>query len=411
MRPLKIAILVDRITPGATPKFLGREVQHLRELGYDAEAVSIMDTGLPEGQHQFDEYLADIPLRYISKEHPFLRRFDFAIPPFAFFAAFDVVAGYTMARFLKKDLQPYDVIVAHSSITCWIANKIWRSLGIPYLAVMWDPISFILNDVYKKKLPRLLFSLALRVGRGMDRRLIDDSLIAVTGAVPHQEIVEKYTGRKIEVLYPGVDISEEIPDQRGDFLVTLDRWDIGNMPTWLLDVISELSHPVKFKVAGFWWPPQMEDEFMRAVKEKGLEDQVEVLGPVSEEQLVELFREARAFIFPHFSGTNFAIMEACGQGCPVVMQEGIDLGFTHGVDGFFPSPGVAQDGTPQTDQIHRPADITEFIECTDKLVCDERLAWEMGQKAWNLMKPFSWRARAVRIADLIEKSLPVVNSG
>jgi glycosyltransferase involved in cell wall biosynthesis len=409
MVALRIAVLVDRITPGATPKFLGREVKHLRELGYDAEAVSIMDTGLPEGHHQFDEYLADIPVRYISQEHTFLKKLDFTIPPFSFLSAFDVAAGYTMARILKNDPKPYDVIVAHASITCWIANKIWRSLGIPYLAVMWDPISFILDDVYKKKLPGPVFSAAMRLGRRMDRRLIDDSLVSATGAIPYQQIVEDYTGRKIEVLYPGVDISETIPDRRGDFLFTIDRWDIGNMPTWLLEVVAGLSQPVKFKVAGFWWPPEQEEEFMRTVRDLGLEDQVEVLGSVSEEQLISLYRDARAMIFPHKAGINFAVMEAAGQGCPVVMQEGIDI-FTHGIDGFFPHPGVAEAGAPQPGGTHRPPDLSGFIECTDKYVTDERLAWEMGERAWTLMKSYSWRAHAQRIAGLIEDRLVSVKS-
>jgi glycosyltransferase involved in cell wall biosynthesis len=403
MPPLKIAVLVDRITPGATPKVLGQEVRHLRELGYDAEAVSIMDTGLPQGHHQFDEYLSAIPIRYISREHPYLRRLDFRIPPFSFFAAFDVAAGYTMARYFKRDQQRYDVIVAHASITCWIANKVSRSLGIPYVAVLWDPISYILDDVYRKKLPGPLVSLAMTVGRRVDRRLIDESLVAVTGSDSYADIVERYTGRRIEALYPGVDVPKTVPEARGDYLLTIDRWDMGNMPTWLLDVVAGLSRPVSFKVAGFWWPPKLEQEFLQRARELGIGDRVEVLGPVSEERLHELYRGARALIFPHKAPINFVVMEAAAQGCPTVMQAGMDL-FTHGVDGFFPEATLMK-GSKRLGDTHRPANIGEFIAYTERLISDERLAWEMGKKAHELMKGYSWRARAERLLGLIQTHL------
>ena len=408
MKPLRIAVMVDRITPGATPKIIGSEVKHLRELGHDAEAVSIMDTGLPKGDHQFDEYLSGIPIRYMSQEHPFLRRFDFPIPPFSFFAAFDVVAGYSMSRFLKRDRQRYDVIIAHTSITCWVANKVWRSTGIPYVAVMWDTISFIMDDVYHNR-PHLrpFLPLAVRLAKGMDRRLIDGALVAVTGSKPHFELVKRFAGREVEVLYPGVDVAETIPEQRGDYLFTIDRWDVGNMPNWLLDVLAGLSRPAKLKVAGYWWPAKMQDVFLAAVKEHGLEDVVEVLGPVSEADLRGLLRGARAMIYPHMAGIVFGVMEAAGEGCPVMMQESIDL-FTHGIDGFFPSAGDRQRQRCKSTRFdtHRPEDLTEFIDCTQRLLNDERLAWEMGRNAWELMKQYSWRARAQRLLDLIEQHLP-----
>ena len=405
---MKIGILVDRITPGATPKFLGREVRYLRELGYDAEAISILDTGLPTQSHQFGEYLADIPLRYISHDWPMMRKFDFTIPPFSFFSAFDVAAGYLMPRILRRDPHRYDVIVAHASITCWIANKIKRSLGIPYVAVMWDPITFILDDVYRSKLPKSLFRLAMRLARAMDRRLIDEAIVSTTGSDTYAQIAEKYTGRQVRALYPGVDIPETIPDRRGDYLLTIDRWDVGNMPTWLLDVVAQLPKPVPFKVAGFWWPPKLEEEFRRAATARGLQDQVEILGPVSEERLVDLYRGARAMIFPHKAAINFSVMEAAAHGCPTVMQQGLDL-FVHGVDGFFPDPGITTAPVQSRSlETHRPANISEFVQCTELLVGDEQLALKMGRAARNLMKEHSWRAHVQRLADLIEENLPDV---
>jgi glycosyltransferase involved in cell wall biosynthesis len=404
MHPLKIGVMVDRITPGATPKFLGREVRHLRELGHDAEGVAIVDSGLPASGPQFEEYLGSIPIRYMSQEHRILQWTDFRVPPFGFLRAFDIAAGYTMGHFLKSDAEPYDLLIAHGSITCWIANKIWRARGIPYLAVLWDPISFILDDVYRKRLPGPVFRAAMQLGVRVDRRLIDDALVTVTGSDWYAQKTKEYTGRTVEPLYPGVEVGETIPDNRGDFLVTLDRWDIGNMPIWLLDVLLGLTKPVKLKVAGFWWPEEMRVEFEKAVAARGLHNQVEILGPVSESQLIELFRTARAMIFPHKAGINFAVMEAAANGCPTVMQEGIDL-FIHGETGFFPSSGTGDREPADVLETHRPQDLSAFIRYTEMLVNDERLAWRLGANAWELMKSYSWEYRVKRMESFIDLGL------
>ena len=399
---MKIGVLVDRITPGATPKFLAGEVSQFRAMGHDAEAIAIVDTGLASDSYQFNEFLDTIPIRYMSTEHPMLNKFDFGIPPFAFFSAFDLVAGYSMGRFLRNDAQKYDLIVAHTSISSWIANKIKRSIGIPYISVMWDTISFILEDVYQnKRVLKPLMPIGSRLARAMDRRLIDEALFTITGSLPHQKLIEQYTGRSADVVYPGVEAAEDIPEQRGDYFFTIDRWDQGNLPTWLLDVIVALPEPIMFKIAGFWWPSSLRTEFEKIIQDKGLSQQVELLGPVSEAELTTLFRGARAMIYPHNAGIVFGVMEAAAQGCPVMMQESIDL-FSHGVNGLFPSAGSGSKSSNSKWDTHRPDDLTEFVEHASRLATDERFAWQLGHAAWELIKDYSWQAHAEKIIALTE---------
>jgi glycosyltransferase involved in cell wall biosynthesis len=405
VKVLRIGVLVDRITPGATPKFLGNEVRHLRDMGHDAEAISIVDTGLSGDGYQFHEFLDGVPVRYMSQEHILFRKTDFKIPPFSFFAGFDVAAMLMMGRYIKRDANPYDVIIAHTSISSFIANRIQRATGIPYVAVMWDTISFILGDVYKSRtLLKPMMPLLSRVARAVDRQIIDEALVCVTGSIPHLRLIEHFTGRTADVVYPGVDVAENLPAQRGDYLFTIDRWDVGNLPTWLLDVVASLSVKINFKIAGFWWPTGLREEFEQIIRDRGLDGQVEVLGPVSEERLTALFRGARAMIYPHNAGIVFGVMEAAAQGCPVMMQESTDL-FTDGVNGFFPSAGISDERGRSKWDTHRPIDLTQFIKCTEVLATDERRAWEMGKNAWELMKDYSWRTRAERLVALIKAQM------
>jgi len=392
---------MDRITPGASPKLMGREISVLRSLGHEVEGLSVMDLDLPTGHYQFQEYLSDIPIRYVAEEHPWLRKFNFRIPPFSFFAAFDVVAAYMMPHFLRKET-PYDLIIAHTTISCWIAQGLHRRLGIPYVAYIWDPVTQILHDIYRSKLPRPLWQLAFLFGRRLDRKMIDESLFGLAGSDSDAGIIEHFTGRKLDVLYPGIDLPDATPPRRGDYLLTIDRWDIGNNPTWLLEVLASVSDVTVLKVAGFWWPPSLETKFRESVRQMGLEERVQILGPVTERELSDLYSGARALIFPHREAINLPVMEAAAHGCPSVVQQGFNL-FTDGVDAFLPDPGDSG-LTPAVVDVNtsRPADLTAFIRSTKRLVDDERLAWSMGQRARALVSKYSWGEHGRRMAEMIE---------
>jgi len=398
---MKIAVLMDRITPGASPKLMGREISVLQSLGHEVEGLSVMDLGLPTDAYQFQEYLSGLPVRYIAEEHPWLRRFDFRIPPFSFFAAFDVVAAYMMPRFLRQANQ-YDLIIAHTTISCWIAQGLQKRLGIPYVAYVWDPITQILNDIYRSKLPGPLWKLAFAYGRRLDRRIIDESLFGLAGSDTDANIIEHFTDRRLDVLYPGVDVPKSTPSKRGDYLLTIDRWDIGNNPTWLLEVLAGVSDTTLLKVAGFWWPASLQTKFRARVREMGLDERVQILGPVTERELDDLYFGARALIFPHREAINLPVMEAAAHGCPSVVQKGFNL-FTDGVDAFLPDPGDSGAGPTVVDEnTSRPADLTTFINATRSLINDERLAWDMGQRARALVTNYSWDAHGHRLAAMIE---------
>lgn len=63
------------------------------------------------------------------------------------------------------------------------------------------------------------------------------------------------------------------------------------------------------------------EEIEEAIKEYGLEENVTNLGYISNEELVCLYKSARAMIFPSFGGpTNIPPLEAMALGCPVAVS-------------------------------------------------------------------------------------------
>lgn len=381
---MKIAVFIDQFSPGATPKWVGVQVKHFRELGHEAEVVSIMEGGLPEGSYQFQTFLDGVPIRYLSREFPLIKIFNFKLPMFAFFSAYHLASAFLISRMIKN--KEYDVVIAHASLTCFIAQRLWKSRKIPYVALMWDPISYIITRVYSRWLPKKVTKYLARLALHFDKVIADNSLVTVTAAEPQIKLIKTFASKDVEFLYPGCFPIEQLPEKRGDYLLAIDRWDVGMPPHILLDVMERLSRKVELRVAGFWWPDKFRQSFIKLRDEKGLTDQVKVLGPVSEEELNELYLNARALVYPRDMYVCIPALEAAGYGCPMVMPKGTAL-FTHGVNSLFPAEG----------------DIDQYAEYVDRLVNDERLAWTMGYEAWKIARENTWEHHANKLEEIVMK--------
>lgn len=112
----------------------------------------------------------------------------------------------------------------------------------------------------------------------------------------------------------------------------------------LVDAVAALVHrgfPVALTVvgAGPLLEPLRED-----VRARGLDDVVRLLGPVSQDELPALYREADVFCLPSFNeGIPVVLMEAMATGLPVVTTAitGIPELVVHHRTGLLVTPGRA----------------------------------------------------------------------
>lgn len=113
---------------------------------------------------------------------------------------------------------------------------------------------------------------------------------------------------------------------------------------------------------------------MHLIEELGLQEQVQILGYVSNEEMVALYKYARALVMPTFFGpTNIPPLEAFVLGCPVA------------VSGIYGMPEQVGDAALLFD----PYSVEEIAECVGKLWEDDevckRLVLAGYEKAgkWN----------------------------
>lgn len=116
-----------------------------------------------------------------------------------------------------------------------------------------------------------------------------------------------------------------------------------------------------------------QEDINKAIKECDVADEIMNLGYVTDDELVYLYRHARAMIFPSFGGpTNIPPIEALALGCPVAVAN--NLAMTEQVG----DAGLGFD----------PTNVSQISEVMEKLWCDDNLCKELREK--GLIRSREW---------------------
>ena len=123
--------------------------------------------------------------------------------------------------------------------------------------------------------------------------------------------IAKYYGREATVLYPPVDVPDSPPARAPeDFYLAIGR----HVPYKRVDLIidSFRASQRRLKIAGNGSETARLKELARS------SPNIEFLGEVSRAELEDLYRRARALIFPPLEDFGIVPVEAQAHGCPVL---------------------------------------------------------------------------------------------
>jgi glycosyltransferase involved in cell wall biosynthesis len=121
------------------------------------------------------------------------------------------------------------------------------------------------------------------------------------------------------------------------------------------------------------------EETQQLVEELKLERHVRFLGRVTDLELVTLYSMADVFAFPSFfEGFGIPPLEAMACGAPVITSNTSAL------------PEVVDDAAIQVD----PRDISALAEAITRLLEDEHLREELGQKGYQRVQQYTWATSA-----------------
>jgi len=383
---MKIGVLIHELDQiGGMGVAVFEEVRCLKKMGYDAELIVLIENKKIDLQ----KFTKDIPIRYLSREFPYIFRKGYRISPFNFFSTYHLTSPLIATRILKE--REYNVIISHGTFNCFTALRLSNNKMIPYIAFIWDPISYIVPRVYSSTFLRLSFPIMMPLARYLDKLFIDKSQATVTCSNAHLERMHKLSKKCTHVVHPGCYPAESIPPKRQDYILSLSRWDSGKNPEFLLQILKKIKNPrIKLVMAGNWAQDFVLKNFVRKINEYNLSKRVEITGRADDEAKIKLFSEARVLIHPIFEAFGMFGLEAASLGCPLIIPKGSGVTdiFVDKVHGFFPREG----------------DLDSFVNYVDMLSEDERLAWKMGYEAWQVSKENTWQHHTQKLLQIIENN-------
>lgn len=271
-----------------------------------------------------------------------------------------------------------------------------KSKQIPFAVYAWQALT---GDIDRLRIhgtaPGISSVLSIsNIFRRLERTVLSSADVVISlSKFTAGQILDEY-GISSEVVYPGCTPPEEIPPRRGDFILAASRWDPGKNAETIIEIAKGIPS-AKIIMVGSWFPSEYRLRFEERIRGAGVQDRIDVLGTVPEQDLRKYYLSARAYIHPNAEPFGMNVLEAAAHGCPIIVprKAGAAELFEENVSGLF------------TDTIiYHKAEADEYIPLINKMLVDERLAWEVGNAAWQTSKRYTWAAHASRLVDVLKYS-------
>lgn len=380
--PKKIAILIDQLVPGGVQKDAANEVYYLKKFGHDAKLLVLMRRGyLPKYQSFFPK----IPTQFLSDKYPKPFKNSYKFPIFTFFSTLHVLSPYLAPPKIKP--KDFDIIVAHGTTTCLTALALWKKHHIPYIAIINDPMEYILKKVYSKTALRFIFWLISPILFYLEKQILKNAKATVVLSEKHLPYIQKKYNLTPEILLPGSLALTKLPQKRQNYLIASSRWESGKNPNLLLEIAKALPK-TPIIIAGNWTDKKDLATIRRKIQTENLTSQVTLKTDILPRDLTKLYIGALAWVHPNVEAFGLGGFEAASCGCPVVMPQGSGLSqiLKDKRDGFFPQNPTVGD----------------FIKPISILVNHPEIAKKMGKSAWQTIKSgHSWQNHTKQLESLI----------
>lgn len=230
------------------------------------------------------------------------------------------------------------------------------------------------------------------------RRSVRAATVVLTGSqATADELAAKVPGAsgKLQVVHPGLDDSFTPgpgPDGRGRYVMHIATSDPRDNTEIALAAyalaLPHLSGDVPLLLPG--GTGRREPAVRAEIERLGLAGRVELLGRVTDAELVTLYRGASAYLDPTlFEGFGYQVLEAMACGAPVVAS------------GTTSIPEIVGDAGLLCD----PADPGAFADALVRVLEEPGLAAELRRRGLERAAGFTWERAARQIAGALEEAL------
>ena len=189
--------------------------------------------------------------------------------------------------------------------------------------------------------------------------------------------VAKYNGLQAEALYHPPRLAARLAQARpfyGDFVLSVGRIESVKRVDLLVSAMARVDKPTRLVVAG---DGTQRANVERVAAEAGVADRVTFLGAVQDEQLLELYRDALAVLYPPYDEDfGYVTLEAFLSRKPVITATdsgGPNEFVVDGVNGFVREP-----------------EAEAFAGAINRFVRDKKLAASFGDAGYDRAARVTW---------------------
>ena len=384
---LKVAILIDRLNVGGVEKIAIEEVKALRNLGENAYLVVLRRKGLVNDA--FLDLRKNLPIIYLDDRLPNLLKFSFKFPLFNFFSLFHITYPFLIPFVIRE--KEFDYIIVHATYTAFTAVVLKKIKKIRYSVFIWDPIGYILERVYSKKLS-IFTNFFTKLAKFLDKLIINNSDFVLAGGDAHNDYIKKINSKiNIKIIPPSVHPLKKIINDKKDYILMVTAWKRGKNPEYIFKLIEKIPQ-IRIKMVGKWLDLSYRKEFQEKLKENKFFNNVDIVGEVSEKELSKYYSQAIALLQTNDDrGFGMPALEAAGHGTTFIIPrgQGVCKLFRNKVDGFYT----------------KEKDTRTIVKYIKKLINNKYLAVEMGEHAWQTVKKnYSWKKHAQQLMNIIKNN-------
>lgn len=385
-KKLKIGFVTDQLLAGGVQLAAIEQIKLLNKLGHKAKLLILMRKKYPT---DFSYLVKNVPHQYLSDSYPILFRKTYKFPVFSFLSTLHLASPFFAPKVLKK--QDFDILISLGTTTSLTTQAIYKKLGIPYIAIIHDPITYILDKAYSKTYLKVFFPILKPIARLFEESFVKDAKQTLVISKVHVDYLKKNYLIEPKILGFGTYTLNKLPKKRGKYLLSFSRWQKEKNPIFLLKLIKLLPG-AKLIIAGNWTDPSELSWFKKEIQKMELQTRVNLIPHFSEKDLRKICKDSLVWVYPHFEAYGLAALEAAGHGLPIIMprKSGATENFEDGIDGFFP----------------KRIDLKLYRNYIKKLLNNKDLAYQMGYSAWKKVKTdFAWRTNIKNLMGIIYTSL------
>jgi glycosyltransferase involved in cell wall biosynthesis len=194
--------------------------------------------------------------------------------------------------------------------------------------------------------------------------------------------VAKYNGLRAETLYHPPRLAGSLrAGAYGDYVLTISRLEKVKRIDLAIDTFAHVPAPTRLLVAG---DGSVRAELEAQIEARGLSSRVQLLGHVTDEQMIDVLAGARGLLFAPFQEDyGYVTLEAFLSRKPVVTasDSGGPLEFVHdGVNGFVREPRAEA-----------------LAEAVSRLAANQGLAQRLGEAGYERARLITWEGVVERL--------------